>query len=290
MFGYVTANEPELKMKEYHEYKAYYCGLCHVLKKRYGFAGQMTLTYDMTFLVMLLTSLYECEPSIEEHRCKAHPVRKQKMLANKFTEYGADMNMLLTYHHLMDDWKDEGSKAACVGAGVLRHTYKTLKKKYPGKSRAIAYWLHRLHELGAKGEKSIDRVAGCFGKIMETLVVYQKDGWEENLKRMGFFLGKFIYIMDAFDDVEKDIASGSYNALKDRFGHENFTEECNFMLNMMMAECTIEFEKLPCIQDVEILRNILYAGVWKKFDKKAGERKETQGKEVKMETKEGSIE
>ena len=97
------------------------------------------------------------------------------------------------------------------------------------------------------------------------------------LKRMAFFLGKFIYIMDAFDDVEKDIKSGSYNALKRRFGHENFTEECNFMLNMMMAECTIEFEKLPCIQDVEILRNILYAGVWKKFDKKA-------------EAKEGSIE
>ena len=70
----------------------------------------MTLTYDMTFLIMLLTSLYECEPKQEEHRCKAHPVRPQKMLTNKFTEYAADMNILLTYHHLMDDWKDEGSK------------------------------------------------------------------------------------------------------------------------------------------------------------------------------------
>lgn len=272
MFGYVTANEPELKVKEYHEYKAYYCGLCHVLKKKYGFAGQMTLTYDMTFLIMLLTSLYECEPKQEEHRCKAHPVRPQKMLTNKFTEYAADMNILLTYHHLMDDWKDEGSKAGCVGAGALRHTYKKLKKKYPGKSRAMAYWLHRLHELEKAGEKSIDRVAGCFGKIMETILVYEPDAWEDILKRMGFFLGKFIYIMDAFDDVEKDIESGSYNALKDRFGHENFTEECNFMLNLMMAECTIEFEKLPCIQDAEILRNILYAGVWKKFDKRVQER------------------
>ncbi len=277
MFGYVTANEPELKMKEYHEYKAYYCGLCHTLKKNYGFIGQMTLSYDMTFLVMLLTSLYECEPQILEHRCKAHPVRRQKMLVNKFTEYAADMNMLLSYHHLMDDWKDEGSRSACAGAGVLRHTYKKLNKKYPHKSRAMAYWLHRLHELEEKDEKSIDRVAGCFGKLMECLFVYQKDGWTDILKRMAFFLGKFIYIMDAFDDVEKDIKSGSYNALKRRFGHENFTEECNFMLNMMMAECTIEFEKLPCIQDAEILRNILYAGVWKKFDKKA-------------EAKEGSIE
>ena len=277
MFGYVTANEPELKVREYQEYKAYYCGLCHVLKKKYGFVGQMTLTYDMTFLIMLLTSLYECEPRAEEHRCKVHPVRKQKMLINKFTEYGADMNMLLTYHHLMDDWKDEGSRAGCVGAGLLRGTYRKLKKKYPKKSRAMAYWLHRLHQLETENEKSIDRVAGCFGKIMETILVYQKDIWEDSLKRLGFFLGKFIYIMDAFDDVEKDIESGSYNPLKEQFGHENFTQDCNFMLNLMMAECTIEFEKLPCIQDAQILRNILYAGVWKKFDKKAQER--AQGKD-----------
>lgn len=278
MFGYVTANEPELKVREYREYKAYYCGLCHVLKKRYGFAGQMTLTYDMTFLVMLLTSLYERDPVTEQHRCKAHPLRSQKMLMNEFTDYAADMNMLLTYHHLMDDWKDEKSKAACAGAAVLRPVYKKLKKKYPEKSRAIAYWLHRLNELENSNEQSIDRVAGCFGKIMEVLFVYRKDIWEDNLRRMGFFLGKFIYIMDAFDDIEKDIKSGSFNTLKSRFGHEKFTEECNFMLNMMMAECTIEFEKLPCIQDADILRNILYAGVWKKFDKKAQERIKNAGR------------
>ena len=124
---------------------------------------------------------------------------------------------------------------------------------------------------------------------METLVVYQKTDGKRILNAWDFFLGKFIYIMDAFDDVEKDIASGSYNALKDRLDTKISQKNVISCLNMMMAECTIEFEKLPCIQDVEILRNILYAGVWKKFDKKAG-RKETQGKEIKMETKEGGIE
>lgn len=274
MFGYVTALEPELKMKEYHEYKAFYCGLCQVLKEKYGFVGQMTLTYDMTFLIMLLTSLYECMPEVSEHRCKVHPLKKQKMLTNAFTEYGADMNMLLTYYHLMDDWKDEGSAAGFAGAAALKGTYRKLKKKYPRQSRAIAYWLHRLHMLEERNEQNIDLVAGCFGKIMEALFVYQEDCWQDTLKRMGFFLGKFIYIMDAFDDVEKDIQTGSYNALKSRFGHEKFTEECKMMLNMMMAECTIEFEKLPCILDAEILRNILYAGVWKKFEKKSEKKEE----------------
>ena len=115
MFGYVTANEPELKMKEYYKYKAYYCGLCRTLKQKYGFLGQLTLTYDMTFLVMLLTSLYECETKREAHRCKVHPVKKQQMLMNEFSEYAADMNIILVYHHLVDDWKDEGSRAGQFG-------------------------------------------------------------------------------------------------------------------------------------------------------------------------------
>ena len=79
MFGYVVANKPELKMREFHKYKAYYCGLCKVLREKYGLSGQMTLTYDMTFLVILLTSLYESETQLEEKRCIVHPVKKQKM-------------------------------------------------------------------------------------------------------------------------------------------------------------------------------------------------------------------
>ena len=110
MFGYVLAHKPELKMKEFYKYKAYYCGLCKVLKEKYGFLGQMTLTYDMTFLVMLLTSLYECNTNRAEQRCLIHPMKKQKMLYNDITEYAADMNIILAYYKLLDDWKDEKSK------------------------------------------------------------------------------------------------------------------------------------------------------------------------------------
>ena len=80
MFGYVAAHKPELRMREFYKYKAYYCGLCKVLREKYGFLGQVTLTYDMTFLVILLTSLYENEMRQEEHRCIVHPMKKQKML------------------------------------------------------------------------------------------------------------------------------------------------------------------------------------------------------------------
>lgn len=272
MFGYVVANKPELKIREFHKYKAYYCGLCKVLRDKYGFLGQMTLTYDMTFLVMLLTSLYEGESEsqtkLEEKRCVVHPLKKQKMLFNEITEYAADMNIILTYHHFVDDWKDEKSPMGLLGLQTLHKTYTELEKKYPEKCLVIRRCLKQLQKCEEKEETNIDITARYFGKLMSELMVYKKDVWENTLRKMGFYLGKFIYIMDAYDDIEKDRDQGNYNALLSICDEENFNERCREMLNLVLAECAAQFELLPCIEDVEILRNILYAGVWEKFDKK----------------------
>ena len=107
MFGYITICKPELKIKDFEKYRGYYCGLCQELKERYGLGGQMTLTYDMTFLILLLTSLYEMETEEERHHCRVHPVKRQRMLRGPVTTYAADMNLLLAWYHLKDDWADE---------------------------------------------------------------------------------------------------------------------------------------------------------------------------------------
>ena len=137
MFGYVTIHEPELKVKDLNKYKAYYCGLCRVLKEEYGFMGQMTLTYDMTFAVVLLSSLYECEGSAEMHRCKAHPVKKRPMLKNEVTSYAAAMNVLLAYYHLDDDWKDDRKITSLAARNAIRRKVKKVIRQYPRQSRAI---------------------------------------------------------------------------------------------------------------------------------------------------------
>ena len=107
MFGYITICEPELKVKDLRKYRAHYCGLCRTLKEKYGSLGQLTLSYDMTFIVVLLNSLYESMPKSSVRRCKTHPIKKQKMLQSEITEYAADMNVILTWYHLKDDWQDE---------------------------------------------------------------------------------------------------------------------------------------------------------------------------------------
>lgn len=275
MFGYVSAHQPELKMREYYKYKAYYCGLCKVLRDKYGFMGQMTLTYDMTFLVILLTSLYETHTEQEENRCIRHPMKKQKMLYNEITEYAADMNLILTYYKLLDDWKDEKSKTSLVGLRLLHGTFEELREKYPEKCEVIRRCLGLLQQCEKRQETNIDVTARYFGKLMSELFVFNKDQWEKNLRKVGFYLGKYIYILDAYDDVERDIGQGSYNPLLSIYKETDFDKRCEDMLTFVLAECTSEFEKLPCIEDAEILRNILYAGVWDKFDKK---RKEKDGK------------
>ena len=268
MFGYVMINKPELRIKEYERYHAYYCGLCRTLKKEYGTFGQFTLTYDMTFLIVLLTALYEEKPDHENHHCIVHPVKKHSMLTNEITSYAAAMNIALSYHHFLDDWEDEKSIKGLSGAKLVKRKYKKIKKKYPRQVEVIRRTLKELSQLEKEKETRLDYVAKPFGELMAELFVYKEDQWQDELRNLGFYLGKFIYIMDAYEDLEEDIKKGNYNPFCE-MDKENLAEDIGQILTLMMAEATKAFEKLPIIvqPEVEILRNILYAGVWNKYDR-----------------------
>ena len=126
--------------------------------------------------------------------------------------------------------------------------------------------LKKLSILEAKNEQNLDLMAGLFGEIMAELFAYRDDEWENSLRHIGFFLGKFIYLLDAYEDIEKDLLTGNYNPLKVAFAESpNFAEDCRQLLTMMIAECCREFEKLPILLHADILRNILYSGVWCRF-------------------------
>lgn len=263
MFGYVVANKSELKFKEFDIYRGYYCGLCHSLKSRHGIAGQMTLTYDMTFLAILLSSLYEPDTTKKLQRCVVHPIKKHLSITNTYTDYVADMNVLLSYFKAMDDWHDDKSLLKLAFAKIIKSN-----SIYPDKASSIKELLERLSQYESHNETNIDLVSGVFGEIMSILFVPHEDVWAPHLKRMGFFLGKFIYILDAYDDLEKDIKRNNYNPFKDICKDDNFDDRIKSMLTLMMAECSKAFEMLPIIENAEILRNILYSGVWSRISQK----------------------
>lgn len=279
MFGYIVMNKPEIKFKDFDLYRSFYCGLCRELRERYGVTGQISLTYDMTFVILLLSGLYEPPTRKGTTRCVIHPVRKQPVRKNAVTEYAADMNVFLAYYKCEDDWKDEKKLLSFLYGKLLREKEKKAEERWRRKVDCIVSLLHELSEMEKSEEQDIDRVSGCFGKIMEEIFAYREDMWEPVLRRMGFFLGKFIYLMDAYDDVEDDVKKGNYNPFSTRYIMEGFDEEVRQMLIMMMAEVCREFEKLPIIKYTDILRNILYSGVWCRFETVSGKRKKEQEKE-----------
>lgn len=279
MFGYIVLNKPEIKFKDFEEYRSFYCGLCRELREKYGPAGQLSLTYDMTFLILLLDGLYE--PGIRKGttRCIVHPVNKQTVRKSIITEYAADMNLLLTYYKCMDDWNDERKVVRLCYAKLLEGKNEKTAAAYKKKADTILSLLNQLSRWERAGEKDIDKMAGCFGKILEEVFAYKEDVWEKSLRRMGFYLGKFVYLLDAYEDVEEDVKNGNYNPFSEDYIIEGFEERTRQLLIMMLAEACREFEKLPIIRHADILRNILYSGVWCKFETVSKKRREVQEKE-----------
>lgn len=265
MFGYVTVNKPEMKVKDFERYHSFYCGLCHELKKVYGPIGQATLTYDMTFLVILLTGLYEPKTEESTTRCVVHPVGKHRIAVNEYSTYCAEMNLLLTYYNSLDKWTDERHLAGFLAARVLKCKCKAIEKRYPRQAEAVRCSLERLAQIEKSREATIDEAARCTGELLAEIFVYREDMWADRLRKIGFYLGKFIYLCDAWEDIEKDEEKGLYNPFSQIRGQDGFDENCLFILKSMMAECALQFEALPIVEEVEILRNILYSGVWVRY-------------------------
>lgn len=272
MFGYLVANKPELRVREFDKYREYYCGVCQSLRCAGGPVAQMTLSYDMTFVALILTGLYEPETKNKTVKCVAHMGKKMAYLQNPYFDYAADMNMLLTYYKCIDDWHDERSKKSRGMQLMLQRDYERLREKYPDKVKKLAGCMKRIWKLesekGPVDEMRLDDLCVASGELLECVLVPHKDVWEPELRQLGFNLGKYIYLLDAYDDLEKDKEKGVFNPLFDLEKKADFHEWIKRMLLVTAADATAAFERLPIIQDAEIMRNILYAGIWSKYPKK----------------------
>jgi hypothetical protein len=229
--------------------------------------GRITLTYDMTFLILTLSSLYEPEETQGSARCPVHPLKKRGYWQTKFTDYAADLNLLLAWWNCEDDWKDEKKLSRHILAKLLEQKCKKIAKKYPRQSAAIERELAALAQYEDGPQVSADKAAACFGRLMGELFVYnEKEYWASTLRSLGQGLGEFIYIMDACIDYEGDAAHGRPNPLRALDCGSRTREEDYDILTLMLGDASSALEKLPLEQDLGLLRNILYAGVWQKYN------------------------
>lgn len=264
MFGYVVPDEANLKPGERQRYQAAYCGLCRAIGKRHGQSARMALTYDMTFLVLLLESLYEPETGTGENRCPPHPVKPRAWSRSSVTDYAADMNVALAYYNCLDDWQDDRNLLKLAAAKALESRYFAIRDRWPAQCQAIERELKALSALEQSESADLDAACQGFGRLMGELFVLCDDRWSDDLRELGNKLGQFIYLMDAVLDRASDEKHHRYNpvsAFEGQYGSfDHFPA-----LTMLIGDGALAFERLPLEQDLPLLRNILYSGVWVRY-------------------------
>lgn len=265
MFGYVITNCKTLSEQERARFRAMYCGMCHTLKQRYGQLGRFTLSYDMTFIAMVLSALYEPEEIAGRERCLPHMVKPHEYILSPAMEYAVDLNVALAYHKCADNWQDDKNPVFAAAMQALKGAYRKASERQPGKCRAILAWMDGIREIETSGREEIDPPMNLTGQMLGELFACREDFFSEDLRRMGDGLGRFIYFMDAYDDLEKDVRRKKYNPLKSIMRQQDFEEICKDALTMAMADCADAFERLPIVKDADLIRNILYSGVWAKY-------------------------
>lgn len=280
MFGYVTPLKMEMKIKDYEKFKAYYCGLCNSIKRNFGNVPRLTLNYDMTFLALLLDSLSEDKYNFTEFKCLMHPLKKRIMLNNNAAlDYAAFCNTTLAYYKLVDDVQDNKTMKSKVFSGFLKNYLKKSKVENKAVMEYTKEKLLLLDTLEANYDGiSLDELCDAFADLTGFIVsFYYKDApFKENLYWLGYNLGKWIYIIDAYDDLEKDIKDNSFNAINSLLNTENLDfksfsvlikPRIDFILVSCSEQCLKYLNTLPLIKNEDILYNILELGLMEKMEK-----------------------
>lgn len=271
MFGYVRIYKDELKCRDFELFRSYYCGLCRALGKICSQSSRFGLSYDLTFLSIVLSALSKDDEEFIQKPCIAHPFSKRKSIKiTKPLEYSAHMSVILGYLKLCDDFSDDKSIKAFLGKIIYHTAFLKSKKLYKEEYEALKEQMMRLSLLEKANSSSIDEAADCFAKMLE--ILFTPKFIEANkriLAWLGYNIGRWIYIIDAYADIKKDFKSGSYNPFladvttEDELikKEEILREQLSFTLTFALENAASAYELLEVHKNDEIIRNILYLGL-----------------------------
>lgn len=271
MFGYVRPSQERLSAQDRDRFTAAYCGLCHTLQRRYGFAARMILNYDLTFLAILLDDGGDCSYGCK--RCILHPLKKRPCgKESAALDTAADISVILTWWQLRDGVEDHGFfgglKYRLAGA-LLRRAYRKARAAQPQFDERTGALLRELAQLEQENCPSVDRVADTFARLLAEVAESVQDIIRRRvLQQMLYHLGRWIYLTDAADDLQKDLKTGNYNPLPLRYPVENgkLTAEGRAELAGTMDRSVeimaAAFELADFGVWTEIIRSVVYEGLY----------------------------
>ncbi len=254
-----------MKFKDYDLYRGVYCSLCKAIGKRYGLIARLTLSYDFTFLAILRMAVRENKICMRKSHCSFNPMKKCYDCSESSVDiaYTADVSMMTFYYKIKDNINDSRffKKLLCkMLMPYANHIFKKAKRNNP----VIAEKLGELMDEQARAEKrgaGVDEAADASAKMLAEMVSTDIESSDDKaLRWLGYYLGRWVYLIDAVDDCEDDIKTGSFNPLKKRYNLPDFKEYCERMLSLTVGEAINNMNKLEIYRFYDIIDNILNYG------------------------------
>ncbi len=269
MFGYVTIGNNQVIENEYSVFSSYYCGVCKATGKIASHIARIGLSYDITFLALILSSLEEKSQCKDTH-CVIHPIKKRKYITDdKAVSYAAATGVILTYLKFKDDWHDDKSIKALLGMAAFWRGCRKAKKLLGKEYAVIKNQLDILSDYEKQGSDSIDDTAEAFGRILECLFTPEfitDEKQRRALAWLGFNLGRWIYVIDAVNDFKKDLKSGAYNPLI-KMGYTDFetcARDMELSLTLTLDGIATSFELTDIKQNKDLIAKIIYISLKEK--------------------------
>lgn len=269
MFGYIVPFVPELKVRELGEFRAYYCGLCRTLKARYGKIG--ILNYDATFLYMLLDGLEPERAAADQTRCVVHPIAKRPALCTERAEYAADINVLMAWAKAADDREDEGGLRSAARQRLLRKAFGRACERAPAAAASMERAQEAIRRVERENVSLVDEACQPYAELLGGIFA---DGYvlkSHILRDLGYNLGRWVYLIDALDDMDADAAAGRYNVYVNVARERGQTasqvrQEARFSLFYTLSQAQQALRRLELEKNGEILSNIIGLGLRRQTD------------------------
>ena len=272
MFGNVKPAKSQMTIGQYTDYRAYYCGLCKSMGKRYAGLCNLGLSYEAVFIAIIVSAMSDDAVYLKRQRCIVHPFTKSPMVVhNSSVDKAAALNVLLLYNKIKDDIRDDGGIISRLAKIWFKRPYTRAAREDTQTDSIIASKLDELNMLEEGLCDVIDMAAQPFAEMMGELALKVMPDGGNDIYWFGFFMGKWLWVIDAFADIKKDHESNSYNPFI--LANKGLTaddviassrDDAQFLLEGALTEIGRLYDKLPIKRNKEILENIIFVGMPKR--------------------------